>query len=139
MLVLPRRPPLGGDVLAEQGPRLLHIDLARYGELVAPAALERPLLGEGAPLGQEDAGRALPLALLVADLVALVGVAWGRRDNGDPGHVLCLLVSDGRMTPDPHAARVPHGFRTSRTQRTSCCHRRLTDTLATSSNTHMGL
>ena len=51
-------------------------------------------LGLGASLGREDAGRALPDALPVADLVALVGVAGGWRDNRDPGHVPCLLGSE---------------------------------------------
>jgi hypothetical protein len=74
MLVLPGSPPLGGHVLAEQGPRPLEIDLSRRYEL-GSATLNRSPLGLGAPLGGVDAGRALPLAVLVADLVALEGVA----------------------------------------------------------------
>jgi hypothetical protein len=71
----------------------LQVDLGHHDQVVTAAALERPLLGLCAPLGQEDAGGALPLALLVADLIALMGVAGGRRDNHDPGHVPCLLVT----------------------------------------------
>jgi hypothetical protein len=92
MLVLPGRPPLGGHVLAEQGPCPLAVDLSRRYEL-GPAALNGPPLGLGASLGREDAGRALALAVLVADLVALVGMSGGWRDNRDPGHVPCLLVT----------------------------------------------
>jgi len=84
---------LADIAVAEQGPRPLQVDLGRHDEIVIAAALDRSLLGERAPLGREDAGGALPLAVLVADLVALMGVARGRGDNGDPGHVPCLLVT----------------------------------------------
>ena len=80
MLVLPRRPPLGGHVLPKQGPGLLEVFVSWRGRLLA-SALDRPLLGLGAPLGQEDAGGALPLAVQVADLVALVRVPGGGRDG----------------------------------------------------------
>src|SRR5512132_2434490 len=48
----------------------------------------RALAGFGlrAAQGWVDAGRALVGAVLVADLVALVGVARGGWDNRDPGH-----------------------------------------------------
>ena len=49
-------------------------------------ALQRPPLGLGTAQGGEDAGRALPLAVLVAHLVALVRVAGRGWDNRDPGH-----------------------------------------------------
>jgi len=92
MLVLPGRPPLGGDVLAKQGPGLLQVDFARHDQVVAMAALERPLLGQGALPGQEDAGAALPLAVLLADLVALMRVA-GRR--GTTGRRCCWTRRSG--------------------------------------------
>jgi hypothetical protein len=72
--------------------RPLEVDLSRQHRL-GTATLDGPLLSLGASLGREDAGRALPLAVLVAGLVALVRVAGGRRDNRDPGHVPCLLVT----------------------------------------------
>ncbi len=92
MLVLPGRPPLGGHVLAEQGPSSLQVNLVVLDELVT-TTLDHPLLGQRSPPGREDAGRALPLALLVAHLIPLVRVAGGWRDNHDPGHVPCLLVT----------------------------------------------
>jgi hypothetical protein len=92
VLVLPGGPPLGGDVVAEQGPGPLQVHLVVLDELVT-APLDRPLLGERSPLGREDASRALPLAFLVAHLVTLVRVAGGWWDNHDPGHVPCLLVT----------------------------------------------
>ena len=44
------------------------------------------------------------LAFLVADFGGARGVAGGWRDNRDPGHVLCPLVTDGLMGRDPHSA-----------------------------------
>jgi hypothetical protein len=118
VLVLPGRPPLGRHVVAEQGLGPLQVNVVCLEELVT-APLDGPLLGKRSALGREDPGGAAPLALLVADLIPLVRVARGRRDNHDPGHVPCLLVRDGLMGRDPHTAWVPHGFRTSRPQRTS--------------------
>jgi hypothetical protein len=86
VLVLPGRPPPGRDVLADQGPGLDRVRLDRVGEWLAIVALEGPPLGLGAALGGVDAGRALAGTVLVADLVALVGVAGGGWDNRDPGH-----------------------------------------------------
>ena len=78
VLVLPGWPPLGGDVVAEQGPCPLEVDLSRPYRF-RTATLDGTPLGLGASLGREDAGRALPLAVLIADLVALV------RVSGDGG------------------------------------------------------
>src|SRR6266508_5347463 len=92
MLRLPRRRPFGGHVLPKKGPGLLEVYVSWRGRLLA-SALDRPLLGLGAAVGQEEAGGALPLAVLVADLVALMREAGGWGDNGDPDHVPCLLVT----------------------------------------------
>jgi hypothetical protein len=42
------------------------------------AALQRPLLGQRPPLSHEDPGRAMPLAVLAADLEADLRVTGGR-------------------------------------------------------------
>jgi hypothetical protein len=65
---------LVATVVAEQGPGSLQVNLVVLDELVT-APLDRPLLGERSPPGREDASRALPLAFLIAHLVALVRVA----------------------------------------------------------------
>jgi len=61
--------------IAEQDPgQLLQVEVDRHGEL-GPATLDRPLLDKCSAPGREDASRALPLAFLVAHLVALVRAA----------------------------------------------------------------
>ena len=95
VLVLPRRPPLGGHVLPEQRPCRLLVEVSGGWELLGAAALDGPLLGQRARLGPEDAGGALPLAFVIADLVADLRVPRGRWDNDDPGHVPCLRVTVG--------------------------------------------
>jgi hypothetical protein len=86
VLVFPGRPPPGGDVLPEEGLGLGWVRLGWDGEWIAAVALDGPPLGLGAAQGRVDAGRALVGAVLVADLVALAGVAGGGWDNRDPGH-----------------------------------------------------
>src|SRR6266511_6000775 len=90
VLILPRRPPLGAHVLPEQRARLPRVEVGQVGELLAVAALDRPLLGQRPAHGREDPRRALPLAVLVAHPIALVRVPGGGWDGHDPGHVECL-------------------------------------------------
>src|SRR6266487_3051263 len=103
VLVLPCWPPLGGHVLPEGRVRLLRVRVGHRLGLAAVAALDRALLGQRTPLGGEDAGRTLPLAVLVAHLVALVGIASRRRDRRDPGHVGCLRVAGLLVSCDPRS------------------------------------
>jgi hypothetical protein len=70
----------------EQGPGLGRVRLGPAGEWLPAGALERPPLGLSKAQGGEDASRALVGAVLVTDLVALLGVAGRGWDNRDPGH-----------------------------------------------------
>jgi hypothetical protein len=71
------------------------------------APLDGALLGECSPPGREDAGRAVPLALLVADLIPLVG--W--RGDGGTTTIQAMYYASLSAMASWFVTRTPHEFR----------------------------